>query len=170
MPEKIFNHREALCRRYLSSNTYEATRKAPNSWDIIFQPKSAGGLNITDLKDWNRATIGKLLWNLQGKADKLWVKWINTYYLKKKDIMNWTLNKNCSWIIKRIIKCMDSFKNIHYWKEVELGKSYNTGNMYKAMRGDFEKVTWHKMLASNYARPRAIFTLWMVLNGKLPTG
>jgi hypothetical protein len=52
------------------------------AWEKICEPKIAGGLNITSLVEWNQATIGKLLWNLQSKADKHWVKWIDAYYLK----------------------------------------------------------------------------------------
>lgn len=59
------------------------------TWDKICDPKIAGGLNITPLLEWNQATMSKLLWNLQVKANKLWVKWIDVYYLKNQDVMTW---------------------------------------------------------------------------------
>ena len=46
---------------------------------------------------------------------------------------------------------------------------YHTASMYKEIRGEPVNIEWHKMLNPNYARPRARFTLWMALHGKLPT-
>lgn len=34
---------------------------------------SAGGLNIIYLRDWNKATIRKLLWNVYAKKDRMWI-------------------------------------------------------------------------------------------------
>lgn len=41
--------------------THVITKKAPVVWDKVCDPKNASGLNITSLKEWNQATIGKIL-------------------------------------------------------------------------------------------------------------
>jgi hypothetical protein len=69
------------------------------------------------LVEWNQATIGKLLWNLQSKADKLWVKWIDAYYLKAQDIMTWQGPQSFSWILKRISNCREIVAQTQYWDE-----------------------------------------------------
>lgn len=41
--------------------------------------------------------------------------------------------------------------------------------MYRALRGEKEQVDWKKTLFSNYAHPRATFTLWFIFMGRLDT-
>lgn len=67
------------------------------------------------------------------------------------------------------MKIRDIVKDLPYWKDVKQGKIYQTRAMYKAIRGEKEKVSWNKVMLQNLARPRSIFTLWMTLNGKLQT-
>ncbi|XP_058755140.1 uncharacterized protein LOC131628305 [Vicia villosa] len=74
MPKCVIKHIEAVCRSFKWSGGAEITRKAPVAWDKMCEPKNSRGLNITALKEWNVATMGKLTWNIQAKADKLWHK------------------------------------------------------------------------------------------------
>ncbi|KAI5384418.1 hypothetical protein KIW84_071435 [Lathyrus oleraceus] len=86
IPKKIIKQIEAICRDILWSG--KATgRKAYVSWDKIYEPKNVEGLNIKDLNIWNNAILLKLFWNLQVKFDKLWIKWIDVYYMKGKSVM-----------------------------------------------------------------------------------
>ncbi|XP_058722226.1 uncharacterized protein LOC131594147 [Vicia villosa] len=99
-----------LVDRILHKGNADMTRKAPVAWDTVCNPRVLGGLNITSLKEWNIATMGKLFWNIQAKADKLWVKWISAYYLKCHSAMDWQY-KNCSWLLANIFKCRDKVKD-----------------------------------------------------------
>lgn len=78
-------------------------RKAPIAWEKICDPKVGGRLNIIAFKEWNRTTIGKLLWNIHVKVDKLWIRWLDTYYLKDPDILSWQVTQRSSWVLKKII-------------------------------------------------------------------
>ncbi|XP_058742706.1 uncharacterized protein LOC131615251 [Vicia villosa] len=69
----------AMCRSFMWSGTAEVTKKSHVAWDKVCDPKNAGGLGITALHERNVANMGKLLWNIQSKAYKLWVKWINEH-------------------------------------------------------------------------------------------
>ncbi|XP_058776509.1 uncharacterized protein LOC131650795 [Vicia villosa] len=109
IPKKVIKHVEALCRNFIWRGTQEITKKAHVAWDFVCNPRGAGGLSITSLREWNITTMGKLIWNIQAKADKLWVKWIKMYHLKNQNVMDWH-PKNCSWIVTNILKHRDSIK------------------------------------------------------------
>lgn len=61
LPQKVTHEIETICSSYLWSGFDVITKKAPVVWDKVCDPKNAGGLNITSLKEWNQATIGKIL-------------------------------------------------------------------------------------------------------------
>ncbi|KAL5124246.1 putative ribonuclease H protein [Glycine soja] len=56
-PKKVVKHIEGICRSFLWTGKSSNNRKAPISWDHIYDPKNAGGLNLIGLEDWNKATI-----------------------------------------------------------------------------------------------------------------
>ncbi|XP_058733291.1 uncharacterized protein LOC131604654 [Vicia villosa] len=80
-------------------------------------------------KEWNKATIGKLLWNLQSKANKLWVKWVSTYYLKDENVMDWQSNTTASWLLKTLVSSRDDVSQLRYWQEIIQTGKYKTAKM-----------------------------------------
>lgn len=48
------------------------------------------------LKEWSKALVMKLMWNLCKKEDNLWIKWVHAYYVKNYDIMIVPLKPSCS--------------------------------------------------------------------------
>lgn len=58
------------------------TKKALVAWDKVCLPKFAGGLNLINLHLWNKAAIVKSCWHLDHKQDKLWIRWVHTFYIK----------------------------------------------------------------------------------------
>lgn len=104
LPKKVILHIEALCRTFLWTGGDLISRKAPVAWNHVWDPVSAGGLNLLALLEWNKATIGKLLWNICQKSNKLWVKWVHTYYIKGQDISDYQPATHCSWVLKAIFK------------------------------------------------------------------
>lgn len=73
---------EAACRVYLWTGSSGTSKKASVAWATVFLPRSAGGWNMKDLTVWNQAAITKLLWALEHKKEKLWVRWLDAYYMK----------------------------------------------------------------------------------------
>lgn len=71
----------------------DASRRALIVWETLCLQKCAGGINIIDLEKWNVAAIIKFLWALTCKADKLWVRWVHSYYIKDKGI------QDCNWVL-----------------------------------------------------------------------
>ncbi|XP_058776255.1 uncharacterized protein LOC131650566 [Vicia villosa] len=67
------------------------------------------------------------------------------------------------------MKCREMVQHSQYWAtSIQSGK-YRTADMYKDIRGDRGDVCWKKLVHNNHARPRACFTLWLVMLGRLPT-
>ncbi|XP_058725513.1 uncharacterized protein LOC131596790 [Vicia villosa] len=83
LPKEVISHINSICRSFLWTGKEHISRKAPVASDYLSNPIAAGGLNLISLMEWNKATIGKLLWNVCEKKDKLWNSWIHTYYIKK---------------------------------------------------------------------------------------
>ncbi|XP_058752813.1 uncharacterized protein LOC131626004 [Vicia villosa] len=169
LPKKVLNHIDSLCRRFLWTGKDMPSRKSPISWDHICDPRAASGMNLISLAEWNIATIGKLLWNLCAKKDKLWIRWIHFYYIKRNDVNTYQPKANSSWILKAMFKHRDVFCQSALWHEFQATGKYDTSKMYRMMRGDKPRVAWRSLMFNNHARPRAIFTLWMACQNRLPT-
>lgn len=80
------------------------------AWKNVCKPKCQGGLNIIDIEVWNKINLIKLLWNLSGKSDSLWVKWIQVYYIKRDHVMDITIKPTYTWIMKAILNQRDDIK------------------------------------------------------------
>lgn len=55
------------------------------AWSTVCKPKKLGGLGFRDGGLWNKVLIGKFLWAIEFNQESLWLKWINSIYLKKGD-------------------------------------------------------------------------------------
>lgn len=84
MPKKVVKKIQMICRNFLWSGTTKIREKTLVASDKIFYFKTACGLNLTSLLEWNVATVSKMLYNLQAKADKLYVKSMNEYSQRAK--------------------------------------------------------------------------------------
>ncbi|XP_075099072.1 uncharacterized protein LOC142175960 [Nicotiana tabacum] len=62
------------CREFLWGNNAEQKKVSLVAWEKICKPKAQGGLNVKGCRNWNIATMTKLIWMLLEKADNLWVK------------------------------------------------------------------------------------------------
>ncbi|XP_048503044.1 uncharacterized protein LOC125498803 [Beta vulgaris subsp. vulgaris] len=65
------------------SNMQIESKKAPIAWSKFYDPKSYGGWNLVNMNLWNKAAMLKLLWAIAYKSDRLWVKWVHEYYIKR---------------------------------------------------------------------------------------
>ena len=89
MPKKVMKEIQRICRVFLWTGGDAGSRKAPISWEQLCLPKSCGGWNLKDLGIWNKAAVLKHCWALALKQDRLWVRWIHTYYVKQNNF--WTM-------------------------------------------------------------------------------
>ena len=80
------------------------------AWEKVCCPKSEGGIGLINMKVWNRAAIAKLCWDLANKEDKLWIKWIHTYYIKGQ--REWQRRKNASWMIQKVMNAKQNVEQV----------------------------------------------------------
>ncbi|CAI8599228.1 unnamed protein product [Vicia faba] len=115
LPNKVLAHVESHCRKFLWNGTENYTRKAPISWDHVYDPIVVGGMKLISLKEWNKATMGKILWNIHSKKDKLWISLIHKYHMKKEDASNYQPKGNCLRIVKAIFKQRSDIMHSIVW-------------------------------------------------------
>lgn len=107
MPKQIISIVEATCRSFLWACTEVITRKSPMAWKKV----CTTGKKIS-LLNWNKASMVKNMWNLNAKADGIWIKWIHTYYYKDMNIMQVPIKNSASWIIKKILCIRDEITHL----------------------------------------------------------
>lgn len=154
---------EAHCRSYLWSGTTAITKRALVAWERICTPKSAGGMNLINIKLWNRVAIAKINWDLAHKQDKPWIRWIHTYYIKGEHVNAITIPAQASWMIRKIIAARGVLD------QLQTNKQVNIRDIYCKMIGDMPKVPWKTLMIRNEARPKAVFILWLQIQDKLVT-
>ncbi|XP_058783172.1 uncharacterized protein LOC131657831 [Vicia villosa] len=170
LPKKIIHHIESLCRSFLWTGKDSISNKAPISWEHVCDPVAAGGLSLIDLTIWNRASLGKMLWNLNAKKDRMWISWVSHYYMKRgADATNYCAKQSDSWIIKSIFKYRDLFMSSRAWNEFLQTGTYRTKQIYLELRGDRGLVSWRNIFRGNMASPKALFILWMACQNRLHT-
>ncbi|XP_019264656.1 PREDICTED: uncharacterized protein LOC109242255 [Nicotiana attenuata] len=160
---------ESICKKFLWTGEVEGNKKALVSWTQLCWPKTAGGLNITDIVTWNKAAILKQMWNLCNKKDRLWIKLMHIYYIKKEKTWNVKVNQ-AAWTTQKILKdgkyLTEARINV---EEVMSGKDYSIREVYNKMRGEFTKVIWRRLICNNCSSPRWIFIMYIAVQNRLYT-
>ncbi|WMV37355.1 hypothetical protein MTR67_030740 [Solanum verrucosum] len=169
LPKKVVKCIATLCRTFLWTRGVDASRKALIAWEHLCSPKIVGDLNILNIQAWNKAAISKLLWNLSTKKDRLWVKWIHMYYGKQGTIWG-VIPTQASWTVKKIMQMHKVFETIGWNEEYvkHIGK-FSIKQLYKAIRGEYQKVEWRRFTCNNIACPKWIFILYLALHSRLLT-
>lgn len=73
LPKTGLHKIKTICRRFLWTWEVDTKKKAMVAWEKVCLPKSAGGLNVTDMLIWNKAVLIKHLWNICKKKERLWI-------------------------------------------------------------------------------------------------
>lgn len=71
IPAKVLKLIESHCRNFLWSGTNSITKKSLVAWERICTPKLVEGMNLINIRLWNKAAISKTTWDLANKQDKL---------------------------------------------------------------------------------------------------
>ncbi|XP_058771889.1 uncharacterized protein LOC131645230 [Vicia villosa] len=169
IPKMVTKKLEAMCRSFLWTGKGEITRKSPIAWDRVCGPKSNGGLDVINLEAWNKTCLTKLLWKLASKEDSLWVQWIHKYYIKSEDVMQVDIKDNGSWILRSIFKMRTEVAQLEQWKKLNEQGGFKMKKLYLDFLEKHPKVEWRGLMIKNYARPRAIFTMWLACHKRLAT-
>ncbi|XP_058755421.1 uncharacterized protein LOC131628600 [Vicia villosa] len=170
LPKFVIHKIDALCRSFVWTGKSEVSRKSLVAWKKTCSPIQQGGLNMINLEIWNSITLLKCLWNLCKKMDNMWVKWVHAYYLKGKTVQAVSIPNSCSWILKTIIKKRSLIPIIQQqWEAMITKNRFVMKDLYLQLIDDQSRVDWRNLMRNNYARPRALITLWLGCHRRLAT-
>ena len=116
------------------------------------------------MKVWNRAAVAKLCWDLANKEDKLWIKWIHAYNIKGQ--REWKRTKHASWMKQKV---MNAKKIVEQVQQVHGNSKGMIRQLYCHMKGDQQRPALTCIMFNNVARPKAYFTMWIMMNQRLAT-
>ncbi|KAG5632148.1 hypothetical protein H5410_003865 [Solanum commersonii] len=134
LPSKVMKIIQAYCRSYIWLRANVITKRALVSWDKMCTPKSAGRLNLVNLKVWNKAAILKICWDIEQKQDRLWIKWIHSYYIKGQSMEEVRVPAQACWIVRKILGTKEMLHILH---NEDVGKKSMIRQAYKQMLGSF---------------------------------
>ena len=167
LPQKVLKLIQTACRVFLWTGKSGTFKRALIAWEHICLPKTAGGWNVIDLKIWNQAATCKLLWNLAKKKDVLRVKWVREYYTKGRNVLLMDVPAQASWVIKKVFGAVKTISSVN--GSVFQQANFYIKRRYNALRGEFAKVGWRKMICNNAAPPKCLFVTWLIIHARLPT-
>lgn len=124
---------------------------------------------MKDLTIWNKAAVFKHCWALSMKQDRLWIKWIHTYYVKQQDFWTMQVPNGLTWSIRKIwaskdvlMEAGDSDKFIQHGK-------YSIQKMYLHLRQNANSVAWKRIVCNSKASPKSTLFMWLALQNRLAT-
>lgn len=137
IPTKVIKLIERLCRSYIWSGVNAIAKKALVAWNKVSIPKAGGGLNLINLQLWKRAAIAETCWDLAYKQDKLWIRWIRTYYIKRQqEFTNLSIPQQACWMVKKIIEAKEVLEN-HLYEQTH--KKILFRQIYLSLLGDYNR-------------------------------
>lgn len=139
------------------------------AWETVMLPQQAGGLNIVNIKLWNRAPICKHLWRLNMRKETLWIKWVHGYYIKQQDLLTMNIPVQISWMMKKILGIRSHLLGTTQRVDWLSNYVFSITKLYRELVGQVQKVPWAKIICQNGAPPKCKFIMWLALHEQLAT-
>ncbi|XP_074297366.1 uncharacterized protein LOC141628078 [Silene latifolia] len=133
-------------------------------------PKTEGGLGNKKADVWNIASVGKLVNWIYTKSERLWIKWVDSIYLKGASWHDYSPANDSTWTWKSICKVKEKLKdgfNDNGW--ISQHKGYTIRSAYDWLMGVHPRQSWLKIIWSNWNIPKHSFISWIVMQGGLRT-
>ncbi|VFQ81187.1 unnamed protein product [Cuscuta campestris] len=163
LPKGVIKKVMAICRNFLWGGTAEYHKVPLVQWDEVCQLKKYGGLGIRNIMNWNLAAIMKLNWDVAGKKDILWVKWIHTRYIKNGDFWTYHPKLDSCYYWREMLRVRNKFKDMPHPKPYEIREGYNW------LQGKREKPVWRHWVWNKFTPPKFRFIIWLLWRRKLQT-
>ncbi|XP_062115688.1 uncharacterized protein LOC133829876 [Humulus lupulus] len=167
LPQSVVKEIEKLCRSFLRGSAGMRSKPHLASWEKVCLPKAYGGLGFRDGALWNRAILAKYIWALSEQPEILWVKWVNSIYLKGCNIWCYNLKSDCSWYWRKLCHIREKF-GLNEVKAAGSSGRFLPSKLYNSVQNqqivDYYSAVWCKL-----SLPKHRFLLWQVINEQLLT-
>ncbi|KAH0660521.1 hypothetical protein KY289_029269 [Solanum tuberosum] len=107
-------------------------------------------------KELNKAAILNMCWGTKQKQDRLWMKLIHNYYIRRQSMNELRVPTQTCWMVRKVLGAKDSLHLLH---NASGGKRSKTRLAYNQMLRNYPKVYCRGLICCNSARPKAIFKL-----------
>ncbi|KAF7833196.1 putative ribonuclease H protein At1g65750 family [Senna tora] len=108
--ERVCEEIDKLNRRFICGSDTKRRSLYLVSWERITQPRATGGLGIRSARKTNTALLGKAVWSIATKENKLWVNLLRSKY-GVDDVLSCNYRASDSYIWKGIIKAKNILQN-----------------------------------------------------------
>ncbi|XP_062097539.1 uncharacterized protein LOC133803465 [Humulus lupulus] len=170
LPKSVTKETDRLCRNFLwgvKEGNVNRSKLHFTTWSQVCLPKCMGGLGFKEGSSWNTVLLAKFVWAVSSKQDILWVKWVDSIYLKGQDFWSYSIPQDVSWYWRRLVKLRSVFSDISLAAAMK-GDKLCLKVMYYSLlnrkRVEFADVVWCSM-----AVPKHRFILWQASLGHLLT-
>lgn len=171
IPQSIVKLIDDSCRKFLWGTKKSGKAIAMVNWNQVCTPKENGGLGLKRCGEWNRAMIGKQLWEIAAQGESMWVKWVHNRYIKQRTIWTVELTTNTSWHWRKLLKVRDRLLpaiNNGEWMPSRDGK-YTPNSGYMWFLGELPTFPLAKVVWNRFNIPKNGFIMWLAVLGKLLT-
>ncbi|XP_074305021.1 uncharacterized protein LOC141639953, partial [Silene latifolia] len=170
LPAGVMERIQALCRNFLWEGGENYTKAPLVAWSVLCKGKDEGGLGLVDLKTWNIAAIGKLVWWIAKKKDHLWIQWVDKIYMKGRSWLNYQPTAASSWAWRKIWEVKKKFQEAYnQGKWMTDGDKYTIAKGYDWLVQSTPKIQWHKSAWNRFNIQRHCFIQWLIKHERLLT-
>ncbi|XP_062100641.1 uncharacterized protein LOC133806567 [Humulus lupulus] len=165
LPQRIVKEVDKLCLWFLWGNNGTRSNFHLTPWSTVCLPKRFGGFG--EGTKWNKAMLAKYIWAISHQPETLWVKWVNTVYLKGQSLWQYQLKAYTSWYWRKICHMRDVFSQRDIDVAVSHGR-FKVGLLYmRCIHQD--PIKYHPLVWNRISVPKHRFITWQAVNGKLLT-
>ncbi|GKB93703.1 hypothetical protein Tco_0979840 [Tanacetum coccineum] len=165
LPKTNIKEIDSILKSFLWSQGEKINGKAKIAWKNACKPKQCGGLGFKPIEKWNEVLIIKHLWNVASKKDSLWVKWVNIYRLKGRNVWEVANDEIPSWGWRKL---MELRKQVRPYIRHCLGNGESTNTWHDFwcdIRPIDEKVTRRQIFSAGFHNDATVAS--MVRDGEI---
>uniref|UniRef100_A0A803PR61 Reverse transcriptase domain-containing protein n=1 Tax=Cannabis sativa TaxID=3483 RepID=A0A803PR61_CANSA len=168
MPKRILKSIEDICRAFLWKGQAVFHGAMAVSWDNICQSKTSGGLGIKKLQLWNKAAMSKYIWAIANNQESLWLRWVNSVYIRDQDWWGYNASIHSSWYWKKLVNLKNCLSSVTDVVEFQRCK-YTIATRYKMFSNPQTKKTWCKEVWARLNIPKHSVIFWLTMLNRSKT-
>ncbi|XP_062109574.1 uncharacterized protein LOC133821078 [Humulus lupulus] len=170
LPKSVTKEIDRLCRNFLWGVKDSNTNRCKlyfTAWNQACLPKCMGGLGFKEGCTWNKVLLAKFVWAVSTKQDILWVKWVDSIYLKGQDFWAYIVPQDVSWYWRRLVNLRPVFTANGLAEAIKNNKLC-LKDLYHPLLNK-ERVAFANMVWCSLAVPKHRFIFWQATLGHLLT-